>query len=443
MNDSSRWLTHKRYLFLLSKVLFFGLFLGVGYYLFGRLGDILVPVLLSLLIAYLLDPLIDWFEERGVNRTLAIIFLMCVAIGSLVGLLLGITPTVVEEVNIVAKKVPNLARDVGKQYINVQAVLHERFDYDLPQTLTEVFQNYGQKIEELATQLLQRLTGFTTSLVGGTFVFLNWMLNALMVPLFTFYFLRDFDTIKQDALELVPLPYRASLSERAIRVDGVVGHWLRGQLTVAAIIGGSYAVALTLLDVKLGIPIAIIAGFVSVIPYVGNFIFLVMALTMSALDDGSGWGQFFGILAVFAFVQVMEGYVITPKIVGEKVGLSPVMVIIVLLIGAELFGFLGILLAIPAAAVIRVFMLEAISEYKRSRLFLGEEQYLKLLVDGARGADADVREALRQSAEARLDIRLPSPMTTQELNRMVPGYKKEAAAPPSEASEEAPPSEDP
>ncbi len=418
MNNQSRWSTHRRYLYLLAKLFFFGLFVFGGWWLFGRLSNVLMPLAISMLIAYVLDPVVDWFEARKVSRTLSIFFLMFVGIAALTVFILVVTPTIVDEVESVAKKVPSLGRNIRDMYFELQAYLSSRFGYTLPETLSETFANYGQKIEEIATQLLESLTSFTAQVVSGTFVVIGYLVNVLLVPVFVFYFLRDFDLIKKGALELIPLPWRPAVVSRAQRVDMVVGHWLRGQLTVASIIGASYAVALTILDVKLGIPIAILAGFVSVIPYVGNLIFLTLVLTMSVLDDGSGWGQIIGIMIAFGLVQLAEGYVITPKIVGEKVGLSPVMVIIVLLVGAELFGFLGVLLAIPAAAVIRVFMLEGISDYKRSRLFLGEEKYLKLLVEGAEGADAEVREALRQSAEARLDIELPDPLSDEERARL-------------------------
>lgn len=423
MNDSSRWKTHRRYLYLLAKFVFFGLFLYVAWWFSVRLGDILVPLALSFLLAYLLDPLVDWFEERGVNRTLAIFVIMFLGMAAVTGFVLIITPTLVEEIGILYKeKLPRFGTQLTQWYADSQLELRQRTGYELPPTLNETLTNYSQRaltgITNSIQQVFQRLTSLTTEVVSGTWAVLAYLFNVLLVPLFVFYYLRDFDRIKIEFLELVPLDMRDAVVMRARRVDSVVGHWFRGQVTVASILGVLYALGLVICDVKLGIAIGIFAGVMSIIPYLGFVIGIGLALLMSVLDDGSGWGQVFGVLAVFTIVQTAEGYIITPKIVGEKVGLSPLMVIIVLLVGAELFGFLGVLLAIPAAAVLRVFLLEAIGDYKRSRVFLGESRYLKLLAEGVGTADADVREALRQAAEAKLDISLPTPLTTQELTRL-------------------------
>jgi predicted PurR-regulated permease PerM len=423
MNDGSRWTSHRRYLYLLAKALFFGLFLYTGYWLTARLSDVVLPLALSFLVAYLLDPVVDWFEAKGINRTLAIFFIMFIGLGAVTLFVFIVGPPLVDEISVLyTEKLPNLGRQVTRWYGSAQSFLQERTGYTLPKTLTETVNNYGQRALEGITasiqQIFERVTSLTTELLSGTWAVLAYLFNVLLVPLFIFYYLRDFDRIKGEFLELIPLEHRERTLARARRVDGVVGHWFRGQVTVAGILSVLYSVGLMICDVKLGLAIGIFAGVMSIIPYLGFVIGIGLALLMSLLDDGAGWGQVFGILAVFTIVQTAEGYIITPKIVGEKVGLSPLMVIIVLLVGAELFGFLGVLLAIPVAAVLRVFMLEAIGEYKRSRTFLGEARYLKLLAEGAGTADAEVREALRQAAEATLDISLPSPLTTQELNRL-------------------------
>lgn len=423
MNESVRWNSHRRYLYLLAKLVFFGLFLLGAWWFLGRLSNIVIPLFISMLIAYLFDPMVDWFEAKGVNRTLAIAFIMAIGVGTITLFIVLITPTLVEEISLLYKeKLPNFFRDIQAWYLDTQMWLEKRTGYTLPVTVGETFSNYGQKIQELATsavqEAFQRVTTVTTQFLSGTWAVLAYLFNAALVPLFTFYFLRDFDKYKAGLHELIPLPHRDRVVARARRVDGVVGHWFRGQVTVAAILGIAYTIGLAICGVKLWYAIGIFAGVLSIIPYLGFIIGIGLALLMSALDDGSGWGQIFGILAVFTVVQIAEGYIITPKIVGEKVGLSPVMVIIVLLVGAELFGFLGVLLAIPVSAVLRVFALEFISEYKRSRTFLGEHNYLSLLAEGPSTADREVREALRQSAEAALDTKLPAVLTTQELTRI-------------------------
>lgn len=435
-NDGSKWTSHRRYLYLLAKLLFFALIVGGFYWVTDRLGDVVLPVAAGFVLAYLLSPLVDWAEAKGVNRTLSIVVILLLGLGTVTLFIVIITPTLIDEFGILyQKKLPNMGEKLMAWYERTQVSLKERTGYELPHSMEETFSAYGQKILEAVSssvkEILQRVTTVTTGLVTGTWAVIASLVEFFLIPLFMFYYLRDFNLIKKDLTELIPLPMRDRVIARARRVDSVVGHWFRGQVTVSTILALMYAFGLVLCGVKLGFVIGLFAGLMSIIPYLGFIVGIGLALLMSLLDDGAGWGQFFGVIAVFTIAHTIEGYIITPKIIGDKVGLSPLMVIIVLLVGAEVFGILGVLLAIPVAAVVRVFLLEVIADYKRSRVFLGEDNYLKLLSEGAGTADAQVREALRQSAEAFLDAPLPMPLSTQELNRLAMRRAMDADSAPS------------
>lgn len=419
MDEGTRWLTHRRYLYLLAKVAFFAALLYAGVQLFGNLAHVLVPLGLSFLIAYLLDPVVDWFEERGVHRTLAIFIIL---IGFLAGVgifVVVIAPTLVEQVgDLATDKIPHFIRGLRGRYMDYNALVEKKTGYVMPQTVAETFEAYGQKLQDLVSEMVNRITSMTGDVLRGTVGVMTYLANVFLVPLFIFHYLRHFNRIKAFALDLVPLPHRDRVLAKATRIDQVVGRWFRGQLTVAVTLGALYALGLFIVDVKMGIAIGILAGLLAIVPYLGFMIGLTIALLMSGLDPAAGWGQIFAVLAVFTLVQTLDAYFITPKIVGDKTGLSPVMVIVSLLIGASLFGFVGVLLAVPTTAVIRVLLLDAIADYKRSPRYLGDDNYLTLLSHGAAAVNDQVKRALKQAAEADLDMDLPAPLSHEELGNL-------------------------
>ena len=208
------------------------------------------------------------------------------------------------------------------------------------------------------------------SLLGGTVSFLGALIGALMVPVFAAYLLYDFDRITAGIGALVPTRHRIAVTQIAKDVDAVLGEFFRGQLIVMLILALAYSVAYSLLGVRLAVVIGLAAGLLSFIPYVGGAAALGMALIM-CLFDWQGWWQLGGVVAAYSFVQVLEGFVITPRIVGDKVGLSAVWVLFALAVGGELFGFMGVLLALPAAAVGKIFVTRGMNWYRSSELFLG------------------------------------------------------------------------
>ncbi|MFT5434400.1 MAG: putative PurR-regulated permease PerM, partial [Myxococcota bacterium] len=228
------------------------------------------------------------------------------------------------------------------------------------------------KAQEYAPTALKYIGGVLTGALTRTMGVIGWVLNAVMIPIFVFYFLRDFDKMKAWCVNQIPPHGRPFVVERARRVDGVVGDWLRGQVQVALMLAVIYATGLAIVGIKLAIPIGILAGLLNVVPYLGFAFGFSLAMVMVLLE-WSGIGSMAGVVVVFAVAQTLEGYVLTPKIVGEKVGLSPVTVIIVLLLGGELLGLLGFLLAVPVAGALKTVLVELIDWYRQSEMFLGSD----------------------------------------------------------------------
>jgi predicted PurR-regulated permease PerM len=189
------------------------------------------------------------------------------------------------------------------------------------------------------------------------------------VPVLAIYLLYDFDRIIAGIRDLIPLRYREPVVSYAREIDAVLGDFVRGQLVVMIILAVLYGGAYAALGVRLAIPIGIVAGILNFVPYLGSAFALLSGLIMS-LIGGGGWGQLAGVVIAYAVVQSLEGFVITPRVVGKTVGLRDVWVLLALFVGGELFGFLGVLLALPGAAVAKIFVTRAMTRYRASELFL-------------------------------------------------------------------------
>jgi predicted PurR-regulated permease PerM len=189
-----------------------------------------------------------------------------------------------------------------------------------------------------------------------------------MIPVFAFYLLRDFDLITERVDHLIPRRLRPAFRARFTEIDQVLSAFIRGQLMVAGILVVLYAIGLSLVGLPLALVIALFAGLGNMVPYVGTTIGVSLA-TLMVLLDWQGLGHLAAIYGVFVGVQFLEGWVITPRVVGESVASRPLAVIIAILVFGELFGFVGILVAVPLAAVLKILIRVAIDEYRASELY--------------------------------------------------------------------------
>jgi predicted PurR-regulated permease PerM len=394
LSAAQLWHYYHRYPFLLAKACLFALVIGGLFFVMRSVEAVLFPLLASLLVAYLLDPAVDWFEERKVSRTVAISIFMVAGVVTSALFVLVLYPTVVRTAAKIVDRLPLLAEVLQSQTL---PWLRER-GIEIPPTLSLAFDEYGATLQENLPNLVQKITGWVGGIVAGAGGVVASLLNIVMIPLFTFYFLRDFDLMTASLREYIPLGRREVLLDRVQKSDVVIGAWFRGQVEVAGILAGLYAAGLGGLFGFLGIgsvtgiAIGVLTGLLNIVPYFGVLIGIILS-TLLVLIDWHGWMGPIGVAIVFTIVQILEGYVITPKIVGEKVGLSPVTVIIVLLLGGELFGLTGVLLAIPVAGVIRVLLPDMLGVYTASPFYTGKLPYdLVTEETPAIGSTADVSE---------------------------------------------------
>lgn len=367
------WHRYKKYPYLLAKLCFFGAIIFGIYVCLNSVGSVLFPLFVSMLIAYLLDPTIDWFEARKINRTVAILITLVVLLLGLGVFSAVLYPLIAAQVRTVIEKFPGLLDTVQTQFL---PWLKTKFNFEIPANLTAAMDTYGAELKSAAPTVFKKAGDWATGLLTQTGVLVSSILNIVMIPLFTFYFLRDFDRMKESIDEYIPLYNKDFVHSRLLLVDEVVGAWFRGQIQVGLILAALYGVglggvfAVAGLSMFQGFALGVVSGVLNIVPYLGFAVGIVLSVLV-VLIEWTGWGAVIGVGVVFLLVQLAEGYIITPKVVGEKVGLSSVTVIIVLLLGGELAGLLGVLLAIPVAGAIKVILPDLANIYKRSPYFLG------------------------------------------------------------------------
>jgi predicted PurR-regulated permease PerM len=336
-----------------------------GGYLLYVARSVLTPLFLAFAIAYMLDPVIDRFEAVKIPRPAGIAIVLLLLLGVVATFVALVLPVVASDVATVARELPG---KIGALISSAEPWLIAH-GIKVPHTTTEWMARFGANANALASSILAPAGGVLSALVASGFSMVGSVVAALVVPVLAIYLLNDFDRIIAGVRSHLPRRYRRVVVEYATEIDGALSHFLRGQLTVMGIMAVLYGSAYAVLGVRLALPIGIISGILSFIPYLGSAFALTSGLLMSLLG-GYNPGQLAGVVIAYAVVQTLEGFVIAPRVMGKTVGLPEMWVLIALFVGGEIFGFLGILLAVPAAAVIKIFLRRAVDFYHESELYL-------------------------------------------------------------------------
>ena len=371
---------------------------AIGFLLYVLRG-VLTPVFFAFLIAYMLDPLVDRLEAMRIPRALGITILLTVVLGALALFLLLAVPGIVRDAADFIRELPG---KVDALLVKAEPLLAE-YGIEVPHTIDEALAQYQIDMQSIAGEAAAPAAAVLGWIVGGTASVIGAIAGLLIVPVFAFYLLYDFDRMIAAIRALVPWRVRPFVVDVAREVDEVLGQFVRGQLIVMLILAVLYAVGYSIVGIRLAVVIGIVAGLLSFIPYVGGAVALGLALLMCFLDF-DGWGQVIGVVVVYGIVQLLEGFVVTPKIVGDKVGLSAVWVLFALMVAGDLFGFMGVLLAVPAAAVIKIFVIRGLAWYRKSPVFLAgapvtegvethDDALAGILVEPGLPDDPDIAEA--------------------------------------------------
>lgn len=355
----------------IERVVIVALLLGAVFGLLYAFRNALIPVFVALFLAYVLDPVVNTLEGRRIHREAAIFILALVSL-IVVGLFVGfLLYEAQKEVVAVYHALPGYLTALQARH---GTLIKRYLGVGIPHSLDEIFTQLKLVLGNIDPAKLKPLTNFLTQLTSKTVAFFGWLFAMVLIPVFLFYFLRDWDELKLKAVANIPLAYRDYLVQKFRQIDDVLSGFIRGQLTVCLILGILYSIGLSIVNINLAVVIGILSGAAYIVPYLGTAVGVVAASIMALLQYGLDW-HLFGAWLVFAVVQALEGSIITPRIMGKRVGLHPVVVIIAVLIGADLLGFLGILVAVPTAAVLNVFIQDIIHRYQNSDFFLDRPSY--------------------------------------------------------------------
>ena len=346
--------------------------LVVAGWLLYALRGVLAPVFFAFLIAYILDPVVDrieaipFLQRTSIGRGVGIGVLLLLFFALTGAILLLVLPLMLQQISDFLESLPGA---IERAWVRWEPVVAD-YGLTLPHSIGEFLEDLHLDAQEIVAKGYAPVTASLGWLLGGTASALGAIVAAITVPVFAFYLTYDFDNIVERVALLIPPRRRDAAHSFFGEIDRVLGQFFRGQFTVMAVLAVLYSLGYGVIGVPLALPIGIMAGLLSFIPYVGSFTALGAALLMTALD-GQGWRQALWVAGVHFIIQGLEGFVITPKIMGGTVGLSAIAILFALLVGGELLGFTGVLLAVPTAAVIKILLGRIVDQYESSDFFRG------------------------------------------------------------------------
>ena len=334
-------------------------FAVLGYFVISYLAGVLAPILTALGIAYLLNPVLEVLVRRGVRRAAgaALLLVMFLAVATLA--IAFFAPTVAHQLSEFVTNLPQFVENLTvwtKSHIGVELPTHWK-DYVANDHLREALSDASGPLRELAT-----------AAVGGVFSVLGVFAELLLIPVFSYYFMTDWPNLLRRINHMVPPRRRAGVREVAHDIDSVVAGWVRGQAIVTTTLAILYAIGFTAIGMPLSLPIGLLVGGLTVIPFVGTFVGASIALLVTLAAGGAA--QMVGMVAgVILCLHLLEAAVLTPKIVGHRVGLSESGALLAVVAGGKLLGFVGVVLAVPLAATTAVLVRYAIRYYEHTSFF--------------------------------------------------------------------------
>ena len=337
-----------------------GVLLAVIFFYFSR--RVLTPFFIAFALAYLLDPVTDRLESLKISRTFAVLVLMAGVFSLVTGIGLLIFPLLKLQAEHLVSNLPNYVAIMQEWMYPLLGVVGE------PEKIQGILNRELLKVGELPLKVISSITSILWSSVAGLFSFILLLANLVIIPVVMFYLLRDYDLINKKMLSFVPARSREQVLSLIKEIDEVLAGFVRGQLMVGLIMAGLYSIGLFFCGTPMSLFIGLLAGLASLVPYLGLVFGFVPAAILTFMQT-QDWVLVFGVAGVFAVVQGLEGMIITPRIVGEKIGLHPVAIILAVLLGAEFFGLVGVIVSVPVAAALNVLFTHGLNEYKSSSFY--------------------------------------------------------------------------
>ena len=334
----------------------------VFFFLLYLLRSVLMPFVAGTLLAYLLDPLVDKFQKLKMSRMWATLLVCVLAVLIIVPALVLFGGMIENQIALFLKATPKYLGLIMAKVRPLLASLAERFPELQGGNFEEIVKgNIGNGLQVIGKVL--------SGVIANGFALVNFISLILIMPIVTFYMLRDWDTFVKKLEGLLPKKSKKGIMDILKEINVIIAGFIRGQVSVCLILGIFYSIGLRLVGLELGLLVGFIAGVISFIPYVGSITGFVLGVVLAFAQYGDVEHVMY-VVGVFLVGQFLEGNFLTPKLVGESVGLHPVWVMFALLAGGVLLGFLGLMLAVPMAAVIGVLVRHMVKKYKLSSLYL-------------------------------------------------------------------------
>lgn len=342
-----------------DQVKYWGIAAAVFLIVLWYLGDVILPFVLGGAVAYFLDPVADRLEKVGLSRAAATATITVVALIIFVILMLLVLPTLLEQSLALFNVIPKVLEDL-------RTFLTTRFPdlLDNTSTLHRSLTTVGETVKDKGGELLQAIFSSAMSII-------NVVMLLVIVPVVAFYLLFDWDNMVAKVDDMLPRDHAPVIRRLAGEIDQTLASFIRGMGTVCLVLGTYYAVTLMLVGLQFGLVVGFVAGALTFIPYVGAFVGGALAIGLGLFQFWGDWVSIGLVAGIFVLGQILEGNVLTPKLVGGSVGLHPVWLIFALSVFGTLFGFVGMLVAVPVAAALGVITRFLISNYKDSRLYKG------------------------------------------------------------------------
>jgi len=348
------------------RLLFWLGFLLLVIVVLGLVQSILLPFATGFVIAYVLAPIVAHLDRRGVPRSLGSLLVLILFLVGFAGILVVLVPLIQGQIVELITRVPSLVRALQDQLGKLILLLQEHLPAE---DVTKLRDMVGSKLGEAVTWIAGLVQGMITS----SFAILNIVSLVVVTPIVTFFLLRDWDAMVAQVDSYLPRQSLETVRGQARIVSDTLVGFIHGQALVCLILAVYYGIALTAAGLQSGLALGLLIGVLAIIPILGSATGFTLALGLAALQYGS-WTAILVVIGIFAFGQLVEGNLLTPKLVGDRIHLHPVWVIFALFAGGTLYGFVGVLLAVPAAAVIGVLIRFALSRYRGSTLYDARER---------------------------------------------------------------------
>jgi len=336
--------------------------------LFYSLRSVTIPVFIAAFLAYLLDPLIDRMESKKIERGRAVLLLIITVSALFVAALMIIVPAIESEVRRISGNLPDyMARFKGETIPWLESLTGKL----LPGagiSVESLIREGETLVRSLPMDIWKAAFRALSKTFSGTLSLIISVVGTLIIPLYLFYLLRDFDKLKDSLFALIPIRSREYWAEKMGEINETISAFIRGQLLICLILAALYSAGLFIIGNDLAIVTGLLSGALFIIPYVGTLAGLLMASALAFLKFHD-LTHIAYVFILYGGVQALEGLFITPRVIGDRMGLHPLVIIIAIITGGELLGFMGMLIAVPAAATIKIFAVSAVEGYMESEWY--------------------------------------------------------------------------